>query len=102
MNCEKIICQFGKSTICNLLNGLVGWWMKQARTIGAASRNQEPVSAFGCCQPKALRAKPSQGKAGRQKKCNSDINQHQLRQEWSEHERLKRNIVERKIYYDQL
>ena len=93
-----------KNNLDNLLNGLVGWWMEQARTIGAASRNQEPVSAFGCCQPKALQRQPkaSQGKAGRQKKCNSDINQHQLRQEWSEHERLKRNIVERKIYYDQL
>ena len=71
--------------------------------IGAA-RKKEPVSAFASCQPKALQRQPnpSQGKAGRQKKCNSDINQHQLRQEWSEHERLKRNIVEHKIYSDQL
>ena len=35
----------------------------------------------------------AQAKAGRQKKCNSDNNQHQLRQEWSEHERLKHNVV---------
>ena len=63
-----------------------GWllWVKQwRRVVGAAARNREPVLDFACCRPKQSHP------ALRQKKCNSDINQDQLRQEWLGHERMK-------------
>ena len=82
---DKYILQFGQ--VAEWIRGVVDGRGADYRSAAHA------IKTSFSFWPLPAQSTLAQAKAGRQKKCNSDFNQHQLRQEWSEHERLKHNVV---------